>query len=341
MVDQISVENEKIQKEIKNINNNIECKQYKKIPENNDDLYNDFDISSKTPIHILKYHEKAIYCSIILSDGRFATGSEDSSIIIYDNKNFKPDLIIREHSKGVCCILELSSGMLSSCSIDNTIKIFDIKKDKYTVFQTLNYHKGRVIQIIELANKQLVSCSFDSFIIVYSKVNSNYEKDYHIKANGNSFYLIQTKENELCFQEKEFLSEYDSICFYDLFKRKIINKLDNMKIRGWNPFNMITKDLLLVTGKGQLYIINVHLHNLSSIINAPNSSDINESCLINKNTILTGDDDKKIRQWGIEGNVLKLIATKENAHNREITVLLKLGDGLILSGANDGEIKIW
>ena len=37
-----------------------------------------------------------IRCLTVLKDGRFVTGSADNSIIIYNNKSFKPDLISKE-----------------------------------------------------------------------------------------------------------------------------------------------------------------------------------------------------------------------------------------------------
>ena len=45
--------------------------------------------------------------------------------------------------------------------------------------------------------------------------------------------------------------------------------------------------------------------------------------------ILTGDDNKRIIQWKIENDNLKLIS------------LSKLGNGLILSGSRDKTVKIW
>ena len=52
-----------------------------------------------------------ITCATVLNDGRFATGSEDKSIIIYNNKTFKPDLTIKEHSSSVYSLIQLSSGI--------------------------------------------------------------------------------------------------------------------------------------------------------------------------------------------------------------------------------------
>ena len=136
-----------------------------------------------------------------------------------------------------------------------------------------------------------------------------------------------------------------SICFFDLLERKIINNINKIIFinvgHGYNFFNMITKDLLLITGTDKLYIINVIQHNLIRIINVPDSWYINVSCMLNKNTILTGDSNKNIKQWRIEKDNLKLISTKENAHDKNITSLIKLGDGHILSGSYDGMIIIW
>jgi WD40 repeat protein len=104
---------------------------------------------------------------------------------------------------------------------------------------------------------------------------------------------------------------------------------------------MISKDSLLVTGDDKLSILNVNQHNLVRIINIFNSGNICISCILNKNMLLTGDNNHNIKQWRIEGDNLICISTKENAHSSEIYSLLKLGNGHILSGASNGEIKIW
>ena len=258
-------------------------------------------------------------------------------MFIYNNKTFKQDLIIKEHTGYVLYILQLSSGMLASCSYDQTIKIFNINNNNYEVVQTLQYHQGPVYKIIELNNKKLVSCSDDCSIIVYSIDNNKYNKDYHIKTNGFCFCVIQTKVNEICYYE----NKDKSICFYDLLKKIIIKKINDINEDGccYNFLNMLTKDLLLSTGREKLYIINVNQHNITRIINAPGSNYV--SCILNNNTLLTGDYNRNIKQWKIEGDNLNLISTKENAHDRSIRSIIKLGDGYILSGSYDGEIKIW
>ena len=151
---------------------------------NNNNLYNNYNIELKNPIHILNYHTDYVRCLTVMNDGRLVSGSGDKSIIIYNKETYKPELIIKEHSDIVKYIIQLSSGILASCSNDKSIKLFNIKENKYEVLQTLNDHTDWVNKIIELKNKTLVSCSSDCSIIFYIKDNIKYKKDYQISTNG-------------------------------------------------------------------------------------------------------------------------------------------------------------
>ena len=333
LISDIIEENEKFKIEIPkllNINNNI----------NDASLDVNFDIIFLKPNYISKVNKSCINCSIALSDGRFAIGSQDKSITIYNTKNiYKIDLIIKEHNGGVLCLTQLSSGALASCSRDNSIKIFDININNYKVIQTLNYHTSIVYGIIELKDKQLVSCSKDNSIIFYCKDDNHYKKYYQMKTNGICWNIIQTKENELCYSEKR--DHEHKVVFYDLAERKIISQLNKFIISDFNCFFMIANNLLLIAGIKTLYIINFDQHYLIREINVPDSGSIYSSCMINKNNFLTGDKNNNIKLWRIEDGNLKLISTKENAHDNSIGTLLKLRDGHILSGSISGEIKIW
>ena len=104
---------------------------------------------------------------------------------------------------------------------------------------------------------------------------------------------------------------------------------------------MMTKDLLLATGENKLSIININLHNIIRTIDVSGSSWINCACMLNENILLTGDENKRIIQWKIEGDNLQLISIKENAHKNSIRTLSKIGNGLIISGSSDKFVKIW
>ena len=57
--------------------------------------------------------------------------------------------------------------------------------------------------------------------------------------------------------------------------------------------------------------------------------------------IITGDYNKGLKQWKIEGDNLILFSRKEMAHFSYINVILNLGNGHIATGSNDYTIKIW
>ena len=192
---------ESLEEQLKNINKKVEKTIEKKNNTPNYDLYNDFNIKLKNPIHKLNIHTSKIVCLSVLNDGRLVSGSNDYSIIIYNKITYRPDIIIKEHSGGVNCITQLNSGILVSCSDDKTIKLFKIKEKEYEILQTLDYHSDKVYKIVELKNKYLTSCSEDASIIFYFKDNFEYIKDYKISTNGASYSIIQTKENEICYSE--------------------------------------------------------------------------------------------------------------------------------------------
>ena len=300
----------------------------------NDNLYNDFNIKLKEPIHELRYHTAEINCLAVMNDGRLVSGSLDKSIIIYNKETFKPDLVIKEHSNWVNCIIQLRSGILASCSKDKSIKLLNIKGNEYNFLQSLRYHKDSIRKIIELNNKVLVSCSNDSSIIFYKYDDSEYEKDYQISTNGPCSSIIQTKENEICYYNVD--NDNDTICFFDMSERKVKASISNIST---SDMIMIEKDLLLIPGFSIISIININKYELVRNIDVKGSFWIDGICILNKNMLLTGDRQKNLKQWKIKDDDLILIDKKEDAHNRSISNLVNLGNGHIASGCDI--IKIW
>jgi len=304
----------------------------------NNFINNNFDISLKNPIHTLNYHKNWVLCLSILNDDRLISGSADNSIIIYNKTTYQPDLIINEHKSPINCIIQLNAGILATCSYDKTIKLFNIEGNKYNIIQTLNNHTCSVNKIIEIENKYLVSCSDDKSIIFYLKDNLKYKKDYQISTNGSCLCINQIKENEICYSE---YANSKKICFFDINERKIKSSISNISISIFSPFIMISKELLLISGKNEISIININYYELIREIEVSNSDWIKAYCMLNKNILFTGDEKGIIREWKIEEDNLILISKKENAHNNSILTLLNIGNEHIVSGSADTLIKIW
>ena len=104
---------------------------------------------------------------------------------------------------------------------------------------------------------------------------------------------------------------------------------------------MMSNDLLLAAGENKLTIININSHSIIRNIDVSGSSWIRPACLLTDDIILTADDNNRIIQWRIQHDNLELISKNENAHDSYIRVLKKIGNGLIMSGDGNGEVKIW
>ena len=305
---------------------------------NNNNLYKDFNIELKDPIH--EYHIDNLKCLNIMNDGRLVSGSDDKSIIIYNKETFKPDLIIKEHDGPVNYITQLSSGILASCSDDKSIKLYSIKGNKYEVLQTLN-HACAVYKIKELKNKTLASCASSGYlttrtiITFYIKENLIYKKDYQISESDSCSQIIQTKDNEICYIVCGTLFKMK---FYDFIKKK---EKSCKLVRCTEDMIMMAKDLLLINGFDAIGIINVNNYEFIRTIEVPGAGWGNGVCMLNQNMSLTGDFKGNIRQWKIEVDNLILVSKKEKAHDSAITKLLNLGNGNFLSYSIDKTIKIW
>ena len=66
----------------------------------------EFDLNKYFFFFFLVINNSSILCLILLSDGRFVSGSNDSKIKIYNNNTYIVEILIEEHSKGVICLIE-------------------------------------------------------------------------------------------------------------------------------------------------------------------------------------------------------------------------------------------
>ena len=131
--------------------------------------------------------------------------------------------------------------------------------------------------------------------------------------------------------------------FFDILERKKIKSIENISKRNdcHEKVLMISEDLLCIGGENKISIINVNQHNLIRVIDSPGSSWISAICLLNENTILTGDCSGIIKQWKREGDNLILISKKEKTHSDGICCLLNTGDNHVVSGSYDKKIRFW
>ena len=288
------------------------------------------------PSHILDEHKDKVYCLTVLNDGRLVSGSDDNSIIIYNKKDYKPDLIINEHTSWINCLTTLLHGILVSCSKDTTIKLFDIKDNKYEIIQTLNLHSEPVNQLKELDNNSLVSCSDDKTIIFYKDDNDKYKKDYSITTSDWVRNIIPTKINEIVYSTYNERKLY----FFDLNEKKNISVIEDI-ICSHNSDYKITEDLLLIPGLNVINIINIKDRNKKGHIDVESGGMIYGICKLYPNIIITGGEYGILRKWKIEEDNLFLKSKSETIGNDCIFMVLNMKNGHFAACYENNIIKIW
>lgn len=102
-------------------------------------------------------HHGAISCILSLDNGYIASGSNDSTIKIWDPNTGECIQTLEGHSSPVKCLTILPDAKLVSGSYDKTIKIWDTKSGKCT--KTLKEHHEGIQCLAVLDKDQLVSCS--------------------------------------------------------------------------------------------------------------------------------------------------------------------------------------
>ena len=167
----------------------------------------------------------------------------------------------------------------------------------------------------------------------------NSKKSYSISTDGSCSSVIKTKENEICFSEKNC----DKITFYDIREKQLKTTISNISKRNYTDewLIILNKNILAVPGDNQITIINIDKYKQVKIIKVPDSSWILGSCKINENILFTGERNLSIRQWKIEEDNLILVSKKDNVHDGDINTLVNLGNGHFASGSDGGIIKIW
>ena len=290
-------------------------------------------ISNSTTLSTFKHY---IIFLLLLSDSRIASTSLENSIKIFNATTFDLSLTINEHSKSIKFLLQLKNGLLISCSNDESIKIFKLFTKSYTIIQILMGHNKPVYKIINSLDNNLISCSLDSTIRIWEKKYKKYSQIFLLNSYGEIQDMLETKLNEVVTS----LRWNNSLIFWDLVsrkKKKTINKID---CSIWNnSLCLINENILVVGGRGFIYLINVDSYEKILSVNYEN----NIYCVVkvNEEEILIGDFEGEISQFKIEENKhLNLIYNKKNVHKGSIRSII-FNNNNIITGGDDRLIKIW
>ena len=125
-----------------------------------------WNINMSARVATLEGHTDRVICFENIDQNRFASGSCDKTIKIWDaHKLVCLKTLYTEHRLGATFLKSWSSNRLASGSQDGEINIWNIESGE--CLQTLTGHTSSIMGIICLPNGNLVSCSFDKTIKVW------------------------------------------------------------------------------------------------------------------------------------------------------------------------------
>ena len=307
----------------------------------------DINILEKEAIFKIDDLKSNYYTIYILQDGRIAAGGYSTSIIIYNKETFKSEMTIKEHS-GNCItyLTQLKNGNLVSLGDDAYINIYCLLDNfKYLVLQKIKSHSDTVYKLREFENERFMTCSSDCTIKFFFKNKNEYIEDYTFKDDINIYNILRTKEGEIVYAGSQYTNNTWTyyIRFYDLKSRK---KIDSTKITDFysgqfDVLYMLSKIYLLVGAKSSILIFDINQHRQIKEIKLDDSDYITSFLKIDESTLLSVDNNGKIRQWIINDDNLILECVKEKAHEGCIYMIRRNQDGLLITCSGDNSIKVW
>eukprot|EP00835_Amoeboradix_gromovi_P001832 NODE_92_length_21718_cov_0.361950.p6 type:complete len:421 gc:universal NODE_92_length_21718_cov_0.361950:13723-12461(-) len=327
----------------------------------------DFTPLPKTaPKHTLEGHKGSVLSAAVHPIyTTVATGSEDSTIKIYDYETGDFERTCKGHTKAVNFVLYSKSGkLLVSASADTSIKFWDTDNN-YQCIKTCYGHDEAISMLaFDLESKYLYSCSRDSTIREWDIVTGNCENvlfghnewircidtsESHLASAGNDNFIkiwnLSTKQEEVELFGHEHVVEtvkfVPKICTKDA--QDLVKSTRNMSLlisagrdKTIKLWDLITKECLynFIGHENWIRSICIQYADIPGDFEYP-------SCIISVG------DDRFIRVFDLRTG--KQTKTIEKAHEQFIncvtsnigTVVSPNTANMFVTTSEDYKIKIW
>lgn len=287
----------------------------------------------------------------------FATGSDDSTIRLFDYELQDQIKILKGHSHSVNCV-QWTKDTLVSGSSDMSIKVWksanktnEVDFPEFYCFKTLIGHEHSISFVFNVVETDiLVSCSRDKTLKLWDKTSGYCRKtvdDVHSEwvrcCDANEKYLVSTG-NDM----KVYVFELDKLLIFDKksdsFPINVFdaheNFIEDIKIYQ-NPDKQNDKNLCVTASRDKTigvwnYLNGSQLMEFRGHENWVKGIDIIED----SNLVVSVGEDKTIRIWDITKK--KQVFVEKTAHDHFInTVQFHREFRVLLTGSVDKLTKVW
>ena len=289
-------------------------------------------------IKTINEHSDNVSFILLLSDGRLASCSYDSTIKIFNiNNNYHCDITINTgHTERLNSICYTKNNKLVSCSEDKSIKIWKIFKATYQCEYIINdAHTSSINNVISLPNNRLGSCSNDNTIKIWNS-NPPYNLIKTLKGHflwvSSIFYL---KENDILLSESlDF-----TLRFWDLPIYQCNTIIKTKECFFCNSFVELVNNRIVIGGKIIIIIINISKGIIERQIENEKLGFVYSLIQLRDGNILCGLYKGLSCIYDLKENTLYF--NRENMHKNDILCLLVIDKQQFISCSEDKTIKIW
>ena len=237
-------------------------------------------------------HKELIWCLCAISNKILASGSEDTTIKIWNIKDRSIMSTLSGHTEGVRKLCYVSEGVFVSGSYDRSLIIWSKstpESSTYSHRQTLTGHKSYIKGILRLNNREIVSVEFKGDLMIW-----NIDQGLCIR------YIPSLSEYDSLIQMKQHMRGDVVVSYWEIVRvcgtannwgEDPIKQFDVCKGRS---IEFLSGDLLLRGGwEGQLEFIDYAQTGcqLPPIIEGLHSKSINVIQRIAKNIVITASSD--------------------------------------------------
>uniref|UniRef100_A0A8D9ERW0 Uncharacterized WD repeat-containing protein alr3466 n=1 Tax=Cacopsylla melanoneura TaxID=428564 RepID=A0A8D9ERW0_9HEMI len=305
-------------------------------------------IMSNSLVHTFKGHTGKILCihvSQCQSDYFLMSGSDDTSIIIWDMNTYEIKMKIKEHIAPVLCIVPaLNNTLLISGGEDSRIIITSIQSKEVLV--KIDHHRGPVTSIrITFPGDVLVSGSTDGSVCLwslddYSLLNtvslpspismlsvSSDSVFLLIACDNNQMYLYTLATGTEIHCLKGHKSKIKSICLANDNQRAVAVGLD-----------------------ARIYVYDLHSGHLCRIISTPHNTPLTNVMVTDKDDFLITSGGTRLTFWSFRKEDNEFAeepepsrkASSKRPHSSVITCLDVSRDGTVaVTGGMDCLVNVW
>jgi WD40 repeat protein len=264
------------------------------------------------------------------------------------------------HTDTISCLLNLGSGFIVSGSYDGTIKLWNMNNGfkNQSHNQKNNGHRNTKIS-------ESNSINYENYLKekagIVSQVNNTGNQKYnHVNNRTRLIQTISSKNPILCMTRLNdrriivclegnilLFLRFDQVLIED----KRINLYNENNIEN-NIFSIIQlQNNMLVTGhnNGDINFWSIDeeckINLIKPILNGHNGT-VNSIVELSDNLIVSCSDDRTLKIWNSDINSNTFFNTNSSMktlseHTSYVNRVIKLNNGDILSGSNNGEIFIW